>query len=102
MKRTVLALVSLAASAVPVFAADTAPQSAFGGFVPLIVIFVIFYFLLITKFISSIGKPAGRILTSIHGNSSAMPRRQATISKFPLTQSFLKLFICSRNLRNSS
>jgi preprotein translocase subunit YajC len=47
MKRTVLALVSLTAMAVPLFAADAAPQSAFGGFVPLIVIFVIFYFLLI-------------------------------------------------------
>ena len=47
MKRTLLALVSLAASAAPVFAADSGPQGAFGGFVPLIVIFVIFYFLLI-------------------------------------------------------
>jgi preprotein translocase subunit YajC len=47
MKKTLLALVSLAASAAPVFAADAPQQSAFGGFVPLIVIFVIFYFLLI-------------------------------------------------------
>ena len=47
MKRTVLTLVSLAALAAPVFAADAGSQSAFGGFVPLIVIFVIFYFLLI-------------------------------------------------------
>ena len=47
MKRTMLALVSIGAATAPLFAADAAPQSAFGGFVPLIVIFVIFYFLLI-------------------------------------------------------
>ncbi len=47
MKLIALLTAAIAAQAAPVYAADAAQQSAFGGFVPLIVIFVIFYFLLI-------------------------------------------------------
>jgi preprotein translocase subunit YajC len=47
MKKFLAVLSALAAFCAPAFAADAPQQSAFGGFVPLIVIFVIFYFLLI-------------------------------------------------------